>query len=211
MFKTTTYSWVLNSFRWTSNRISFVEKVHQCIRSTWCSCWLFEQKRIRSRMTFSPSAVLGILSYYENVCKVQLESSMLYKWPLWSYALVQVSRLSIDAIGTIVSSHKQAKIHQCDSIICAPWSVKMMCVETNGNVYMRCLVEFEHSPPAERLQIRKWQVWSDVHFLLMSFLAASHAQLWLSINALLAAVLVQGCCKSWHASEKYHLIIKNKL
>lgn len=157
------------------------------------------------------NAVLGILSYYENVCKVQLESSMLYKWPLWSHALVQVSRLSIDAIGTIVSSHKQAKIHQCDSIICAPWSVKMMCVETNGNVYMRRLVGFEHSPPAERLQIRKWQVWSDVHFLLMSFLAASHAQLWLSINALLAAVLVQGCCKSWHASEKYHLIIKNKL
>lgn len=72
------------------------------------------------------NAVLCILSYYENVCKVRLESSMLYKWPLWSHALVQVSRLSIDAIGTIVSSYKQAKIHQCDSIICAPWSVKMM-------------------------------------------------------------------------------------
>lgn len=46
---------------------------------------------------------------------------------------------------------------------------------------------------------------------LFTNVAASHAQLWLSINALLAAVLVQGCCKSWHASEKYHLIIKNKL
>lgn len=111
------------------------------------------------------NALLGILSFYENVCKVQLESSVLYKWPLCSHALVQVSRLSIDATGTLLSSHKQAKIHRCDSIICAPWSVKMMC---NGNVYMRRLVGLEHSPPAARRQIRKWQVWSDFHFLLMS-------------------------------------------
>lgn len=118
--KKQTYSWVLNSFRQTSNRIPFVEKVHQVIRSTWCSCWLLEQKHMRSHILLHDifpiwgNALLGILSYYENVCQVQPESSMLYKWPLWSHALVQVSRLSIDAIGSLLSSHKQAKIHQWD-------------------------------------------------------------------------------------------------